>query len=112
MLLAGGEGQAEGPVAARIGGLAHQASRHLPDELLLGGDDARVRPAVAGRNRERLQFARHDIGIHGRLQYPQRYGLGKDHHQQGAAAVVPDNVLFEGGWAFAARQPTTASLAL
>ncbi len=49
MLLARGERQAIGPLAARVLGLAHQAARHLSHELLPGRDHAGVGAAEAGR---------------------------------------------------------------
>ena len=46
MLLAGGQGQHVGALAAVIHRLAHQPAGHLAHEFLLGGEDAQVRPAV------------------------------------------------------------------
>ena len=79
--------QAEGAIAARIHGLAHQPARHLADEFLPGRDDAGVRTAIARRNGERLQLAGHDVGVRRRLEHAQRHRFGKHHDQQRAVPV-------------------------
>ena len=84
MLLAGCERQAKSPVAAGIFGLAYQTAGQLSHVLVLASDDAGEWPAIAGRNREALQFPRDDIGIARRFQQSERHGLGKHEHQQRA----------------------------
>ena len=88
VLLARRQRQAERAIAARVLGLAHQPAGHLAHEFLLGGDDAGERAAVARRNGERLQLARHDIGIARRLQQSQRDRFGEYEDQQRAVSCA------------------------
>src|ERR1700681_2626894 len=67
VLFASSQGEAEGPIAARVLGLTDNAARYLAHELFLGGDDSRERTAVNRRNRKRLQLPGDDVGIARRL---------------------------------------------
>ena len=64
MLLAGREGQHEAALAFRVHRLAGQPPRHLPDELLLAGEQADIGPAEIEPDADRLALADDDVRAH------------------------------------------------
>ena len=87
MLFARGERQHIPALAIHVLGFAHDAARHLAQELLLASDYAAVRPAVAHRHAERLRFHRNDVRLLRRLHDSQRHGFRDRHDQQRAPGV-------------------------
>ena len=84
MLLARGEGQNEAAIPCPVDGLARKPARHLPQELLLGRDDAAERAAIAERHAKRLRFHGDDVGLDRRPHNAERNRLGNRHDQQRA----------------------------
>ena len=88
VLLAGGQRQHVGALAAVVHGLADETSRHFVNVGFLRGEEAERRAAVPHRESQRLAFADHDVRAHfaGRLEHGQRGRVG-DHADQRALAV-------------------------
>ena len=87
VLLAGGKSEHKAAPAFRIQGFAHQAARHLPQILFLGGDHAAVGTAEAQGHAKGLRFEGNDIGLDRRPHHPERDCLGNRHNQQRAFPV-------------------------
>ena len=64
VLLAGGQGQDEGALAAAVHRLADQASGHLVDVLLAGSEEAQVGASVGKGYTERLTLADNHVRAH------------------------------------------------
>src|SRR5689334_22224010 len=89
MLLAGREGEHPAALAIDIDGLAGEPPRHLPQELLLAGEEADIRSAEAEGIADRLAFRYGDVaaGISRRADQTVGDDLGRDRNHQSTGSV-------------------------
>ena len=88
VLLAGGQGQHVGALAAVIDRLAHQAAGHLAHIFFAGGKDTQVGTAKGQRDAQRLAFAGDDIGAKLAGGFEQAQGDRVDRDREQRAGLV------------------------